>query len=100
MGVGLEVYNASGQRRFNSSDYLVRFLGSVQVGVTAGSINDPNLATSNATPFYIFYPANLGSKSGNICPYVSISGTTVSWNWSDSGDTTKRSNGLLFWGLR
>lgn len=100
MGVGLEVYNASGQRRFNSGDYLVRFLGSVVTGTSVGSVTDPNLSTAGSSPFFIYYPGNIGSKSGGTSAIVTISGNTISWSWNDGGNVNNRSDGVIFWGLR
>lgn len=101
MGVGLEVYNASGQRRLATGDYLPRFLGKISIGNTAGSVGDGNLATPGNVPFYMFFSGNnAGFNTAVNCPYITISGTTISWNWTDDGNTAYRTGGTLIYGLR
>lgn len=94
MGMGCEVYNASGQLTFASGDYLPRVIGTFDTGIYDGSFGNGNLA--GGTPFFIYFPLGQGN-----CPTVYISGTTVGWYFSgDGGDASKRCNGYVVYGLR
>lgn len=47
-----EVYNADGSLQMNLASRLTKYLGSVRVGTSAGSLTDPGLA--QGTPWYLF----------------------------------------------
>jgi hypothetical protein len=102
MGIGLEVYNASGQRTLATGDYLPRFLGKFFINSTPGSVVDGNLSTPGTVPFFMFFPGNsAGFKTNAInCPYITISGNTISWNWADDGNTAYHMGGIVIYGLR
>lgn len=102
MGMGLEIYNASGQKTFASSDYLPRYLGSVFTGQSNGSVTNAGLTDGTGTPFYLYFP--LSTNGSNVYPpQITISGNVVSWSfdyWTGFPDNSYFANGILIYGLR
>jgi hypothetical protein len=75
MGYGLEVYRANGSLSLKTGDTLTRFIDSFDVGVNStGSKDYPNLSGQKL----IASAREIGGGIGP--PYLSVSGTTVSWS--------------------
>jgi hypothetical protein len=75
MGVGLQVWNASGTLVFDTGDRMSRVLGSfVATAAGSGSITLP---TGVGSYWYIVFPS---SGSSYYAPVITISGNTLSWS--------------------
>jgi hypothetical protein len=77
MGHGIQVFNPDGSLQFDAGNRLPRIVAVTNTGTTSGSVSVP--AISQGTPIAIAAPA---VSDGGASPAVSISGSTVSWNWS------------------
>jgi hypothetical protein len=107
MGLGLEVYNASGVKTFQSGDYLPRYQGSFFTGQYNGSYTDNNLLDPTGTPFVMYFPTTTPITStygqGGWPAKVSRSGATISWVFDPSilqGPDGGCCNGYIIYGLR
>jgi hypothetical protein len=90
MGVGLEVYDASGNAIFSTSDRLARFLGSVTTNAGNGNINIAEF--NQGTPFGIFVPTQTGDF---FSPRIYFSGTTMFWEYISTAV-----HGVIYYGVR
>jgi hypothetical protein len=104
MAQGLLIYDANGVLKFNSGDYLPRYLGSFQTGGYNGSISNGNLVDGTGTPFVIFYPLvsgySNGFPSGWNNPSFTFSGSTLSWAFDPSVSPGYGTNCMVLYGLR
>lgn len=104
MAQGLQIYNASGVLRFQSGDYLPRYLGSFQTGGYNGSITNAGLTDGSGTPFVIYYPLsgayNNGFPAGWLNPVFTFSGATLSWAFDPSVSQGYGTNNMVLYGLR
>lgn len=91
MAQGCQVFDASQNLRFNSGDYLPRFLGTVETGTANGSLYVADFA--NGIPF-VYYTGYEVQKQ----PRVYVSGHTIYWEFSSVG--TGACNGYIVYGVR
>ena len=91
MSVGLEVYDASGNKLVDPDTSMGRILGSVVSGTTGGSLVDADFA--QGTPFTIsLNVSGTNPPIPHLGPVITFSGTTMSW-----GTTTQ--SALILYGV-
>lgn len=101
MTAGLQIFDANGQLTFTSGDYLPRYLGAVQTGVSTGSLYNAALIDGTGTPFYICVPLvanNDAFYAGWFPPTISFNGGTMTWDFGTSSGGG--SNCLVIYGIR
>lgn len=77
MAAGLQVWDANGDQIVDTTTRLGRIIGITTISTNTGSINDADFA--DGTPFFIATPTNVSSPS--FGPKLSMSGTTLSWDF-------------------
>lgn len=77
MAAGLQVWDANGSLIVDLSTRLGRILGVTTFSSSTGSITDADFASG--TPFFIASPTSVSSPS--FGPKLTISGTTLSWDF-------------------
>lgn len=90
MAAGCQVFDASGNLRFGSGDYLPRFLGTVETGTADGSLYVADF--SNGIPF-AYYTAYGVQRQARVY----VSGNTLYWTFMDGGTPI---NGYIVYGIR
>lgn len=97
MAVGLRCWDSAGLMTVNITSRLSRLHGSVITGTSSGSISVPKF--SQGTPYHIaaMDPSYSGGLWGAGKPYITISGTTLSWDFS-SVDPAVRASTQIFYG--
>lgn len=80
MPAGIQIWNAAGVEVMNITSRLGLYLGTIETGTTAGSINVPGL--SKGTPFAFALGEQWAYAGQSSVPNITISGTTISWSWS------------------
>lgn len=93
MSQGLQVFNASGQVIFNTSDRLTRIIGSASLSGN-GSMVVPEFATG-AGFYFMFALEEYAPGVPRQFPRITISGTTLSWDTPG----TPHVPGLVFYGV-
>ena len=92
MPQGLEIYDAAGVLKLNSSNKITRIVSYFDTGVAAGSttlLNDPAIE---------YFTVLIPSSVDNLCPpTASVSGNVVSWDWLDPR-TAWRTSAMLIIG--
>ena len=79
MTYGIQMWDNSGNEILNISDSLTKFVAAFSAGPGNGSTSFP--ALSGLRPWFTAYRlSNVASQY--YIPVVSISGTTVSWNYT------------------
>jgi len=91
---GIRVRDAAGNITLDTSYRAGRIIGMLQSGTNPGSINVPGF--SQGEGFAIAVPFQ---GSGVFCPTVTVSGTTLSWDWNGNG-IGYRSDSLIVYGVR
>ena len=76
MPMGLQIFNADGSLQFDTSNRVLRLLTSLNSGTANGSTTVSDLTQGNGVTI-----VGSTSESNANQPNVSISGTTVSWDW-------------------
>lgn len=94
MAYGIRIRDAAGNITLDTTHRAGRIIGSLHSGTAAGSITVPGFAQGEG--FGIAVPF-LGA--GVFCPIVTVSGTTLSWDW-DANSFGYRSNSLILYGVR
>lgn len=95
MPQGIEIYNSSGTKTFDSSESIVKFFGELNIGVSfTGSASSGSITDSRFTAYASNIPFFIITKGGfwdlYQVPQISISGNTLSWNFpgDERPDTT------------
>jgi hypothetical protein len=85
MGLGLQIWDASGTQVLDTSWRMGRVLGQL-TGITQnGSVNIPDL--SQGTPWaFAFNTTGVGGVGTNA--YVTFSGTTMSWTFDSMASSS------------
>lgn len=86
MAQGFQCWDAAGNLVFDTSSMSGKIVGSVQTSGATGSVNLP--VSGLGTPFFIvpFWPTSIGQYYNYLNgAYISISGTTLSWNFPFPG---------------
>lgn len=90
MATGCQVIDAGGSLRFNSGDYLPRFLGTVETGTADGSLYVADFASGIPFVYYTAYGVQRQAR-------VYISGNTIYWSFTAGGTPI---NGYIVYGIR
>lgn len=77
MGLGLQIWDASGTQVLDTSWRMGRVLGQLTANGTNGSVNIPDL--SQGTPWAI--AITNGAQTISVPPVTSFSGTTLNWSY-------------------
>jgi hypothetical protein len=96
MGIGLQCFDANGALTFSDTDHLARFIGSVAISNTDGSITVPGFGALGAA--FVFFLSNGESAYGIGCPSITTSGDVISWSYG-SAPSSMRSTGIIFYGV-
>lgn len=87
MSAGLQVFDSSGKLVLDSSSYIGRFISIINASASRGSASVPGIVGKE--PFWscIVYSRNQSGTNSVIssiqtAPYVTFSGSTVSWTRS------------------
>lgn len=100
MAFGAQVLDALGRTLLDTTMRSGRFLGSVETSGTNGSITVP--AFAQGAPFAVVLDANLSITDIYTfkpwLPIVTISGTTLSWDYSAAG-SAYRANATIIYGV-
>lgn len=85
MPAGLQVFNADGVDILDITSNVGLYLGVIEVQTYGGSIVVPGF--SFGTPFYMIQQESItyGFPGYEAIPFVTISGNTLSWSWSQYG---------------
>jgi hypothetical protein len=99
MGVGLQVFDAAGNLKFDLSHRLLRFLGTIIVGPgpASGIIIHDGFLTGTPFWFSTMHSNNAASywtNEGLLPATVSFSGNTMSWSLDASKPTTRLQYGV------
>ncbi|MNF96946.1 hypothetical protein D3C84_797570 [compost metagenome] len=96
MPQGLQVWDAQGRLRFDTSTRVANYIGSIVTGTGDGSLSVPSLALGQ--PFVFLVPdAEIGLF--NLLPAVWTSGTTVHWAFYGANSKTVRTSATLVYGF-
>lgn len=85
MAFGLEIYNASNERLLTVTDSLTKYVGafSLSDGAANGSATYADLAGGRPFAVVLRNPVDYGNNgSADRVPFVTFSGTTVTWTYS------------------
>lgn len=81
------------------TDRLLQFLGVVSsTGTTDGSVVDAAFEEPDAEPFCITY--SLDNDPYLTQPEIDITGDTLSWTWTGTGDAAYRTPCRLIYGIK
>ncbi len=90
--VGVEIYDANGQKIVDINDRIARFTGSLTITAgTTGSTSVPEFA--QGAPFLVAIPLDEGNPA-----YAYYSGTTLYWRY-EPGGFAANVNTLIHYGV-
>lgn len=101
MGVGLQIWNSSGNLIFDTGDQVVKFMGSLIVGsggldTATGTITDTRFtAYAGHTPFYFRVETGSGSTIYDA-PVWTFSGNNLNWSFPNP---SSRPNSKIIYGI-
>ena len=83
---GLQCFNENGVLILDYTESITRYFNTIITGTSPGSVTDSKLL--QGTPWYYLMPvvASDIASTLEINPiYVTINGSTISWNWLNLG---------------
>lgn len=98
MTYGVQIFDEDGHTLLDTSQRAGRFIGSVETNGLNGSIVVPEF--SQGTPFVVVLDNN--STITDIytfrpwLPLVTISGTTLSWNYDGAGASYRANSNIVY----
>lgn len=101
---GLQTWDAAGVLSFDTDTITGRYLGSVFTGTANGSVVVPGFTTG--TPWFFCAKGTTAGDTTVVCvPFVSVSGTTLSWSFTDFKSLNTSANAprvgcQVFYGVR
>lgn len=103
MGVGLQVWDASGNLVLDATYRVMRIIGSQQIGISggSGSVVDSRFAQGGWVSFQPSISNGDGYLSGGvIAPQFSFSGSTLTWTYAaiHNGSYDTYQSGTVFYG--
>lgn len=105
MPQGLQVFNADGTVKIDTSTLLGRIFGSIQVAAGQASGSVSNEQFSQGQPFMVGL-LGLGAFNGSVLSgpafsqvSYSKSGNTLNWSRSSNVDETNLPAGILYYGV-
>ena len=82
---GLTVWDDQGRVVFDTTSQVVKYFGTVTIGGSAGASGTVvDARFSLGTPYIYAFIENV-NITNNWAPTISVSGTTLSWSFPDSG---------------
>lgn len=94
MPQGMQVFAADGSLVMDITDNLPRFIGSINTGTTAGSINIPEFAGGRGFAYSTDTADSQPFEAYNR-PIFQVSTSGLSWSWG-SGPPTYRAITILY----